>query len=70
KFHFPLLITSGARTIYDLRTPQDIMALYRCLGLNKEEILMAISVSPSFILDYNQQRKDMVVDGVKIIDEK
>ncbi len=70
KFQFMLLITSGARTIYDLRTPQDIMALYRCLGLKKEEILRAISDSPSFILDYNQQRKNMVVDGVKIIDEK
>ncbi len=70
KFQFLLLITSGARTVYDLRTPRDIMALYSCLGLKKEEILRAISDSPSFILDYNQQRKNMVVNGVKIINEK
>lgn len=67
KFNFPLLITSGADSFYDLRNPRDIIALFKCLDMSEEEILTAISHQPQSILKYNLDRKNTVVDGVKVI---
>lgn len=68
KFRFPLIITSHAHSIYDLHTPQDIIALTRCFGMDKEEAISAISKTPQNIIDRSNLRNKIVVEGVKIID--
>lgn len=68
KFNFPLIITSSARSIYDLHTPQDIIALSRCFGMDKEEAISALSETPSNIMERNRIRNDVLAEGARIID--
>lgn len=65
KFKFPLIISSGAVSTYDLRNPKDLNALSRCFGLNKNEVNLAISNNPKNIVDFNNLRKDIIVVGAK-----
>jgi len=67
KFNFPLLISSGAASFYDLRTPRDLIALFKCLNMNEDEIITSISHLPRSILDNSLQRKNTIVSGVKVI---
>ncbi len=65
KFKFPLIIGSGAVSIYDLRNPKDLNALSQCSGLSKNEVNLAISNNPKNIVDFNNQRKDVIIVGAK-----
>ncbi len=68
KFKFPLIIGSGAVSIYDLRRPKDLNALSQCFGLSKNEVNLAISNNPKNIVDFNNQRKDIIIVGAKKVD--
>jgi ribonuclease P/MRP protein subunit RPP1 len=67
KFNFPLMTTSAASSIYDLRTPQDVTALSRCFGLTKEEAVETISKTPQEIIKRDELRSSVVVEGVRTI---
>lgn len=67
KFGFPIIITSNAYSIYDLRTPEDIIALVCCLGMNQKEAEDSLSSIPLNIIDRNKLRKNTVMDGVRIV---
>jgi ribonuclease P/MRP protein subunit RPP1 len=69
KFKFPLIITSGASSIWDLRSPRDISAVFKYLGLSKEEFINCTQNHPKKIIDFNNERKNMVVLGVKKINK-
>jgi len=68
KFGFPIIISSNAYSIYDLRTPQDIIALARCFGMTVEETEDSLSKNPVNIIERNKIRKNTVVKGVNIIE--
>lgn len=65
KFEFPVIITSDARSIYDLHTPQDIIALSKCFGMAKEEAICALSEIPQNIMKRSSLRNRVVIEGVK-----
>ena len=67
KFNFPLIITSGATSIYDLRKSRDIIRLTQCFGMNKLESIHAMSSVPTTILNRSKIRQDIVVSGVRNI---
>ncbi|WP_414469183.1 ribonuclease P protein component 3 [Methanobacterium sp. ACI-7] len=67
KFNFPILISSNAHSIYDLRTPEDIIAISKCFGMTDEEAVSSLSKSPVAIAKRNKIRKDVIVKGVRII---
>lgn len=67
KFGFPIIITSNAYSIYDLRTPEDIIALACCLGMNPKEAEDSLSSIPLNIIDRNKLRKNTVMNGVRIV---
>ena len=67
KFSFPLIITSGATSIYDLRKSRDIIRLTQCFGMNKLESIHAMSSVPTTILNRSKIRQDIVVSGVRNI---
>lgn len=67
KFHFPIVITSRATSIYDLRTPRDIIALFKCINMEEDEIIGALSTIPRSIIEFNRQRDSMIVLGAKIV---
>lgn len=68
KFDFPLVITSGARSLYDLRSPRDLMALSSCFGMDKETALSALSKVPEDIIKGNQFRQQLISSGVRILE--
>ena len=67
KFKFPLIITSGARSIYDLRKPKDIISLTQCFGMKKHDSLNSLTSSPANILKRSKIRSEMIVNGVRKI---
>lgn len=68
RYGFPLIITSNAKSIYDLHTPRDLIALSKCFGLDQEEATVALSETPVSIIERSKIRDKIVVDGVKILD--
>ncbi len=68
KFKFPLIITCGATSKYDLITPQDITALSKCYQMTFEESFDAISKIPKEIIETNDVRNSFVVDGVRVVE--
>lgn len=68
KFDFPLIITTNAKSIYDLHTPRDLIALSECFGLKQEESVSAMSQIPLNIIERNKQRDKIIVEGVKRLD--
>ena len=67
KFNFPLIITSGAHSIFELHTPLDIIALTYCFGMNEEEASFALSETPRNIIERRDISSNVVVKGARII---
>lgn len=68
KFNFPLIITSGARSQFDLHTPHDIIALTYCFGMAEDEAVKALSETPQNIMEKNKMISNIILEGVKIIE--
>jgi ribonuclease P/MRP protein subunit RPP1 len=69
KFKFPLIVSSGSSSIWDIRSPKDISAIFKSLDLSEEEIIRCLYDYPKNIVDFNNNRENMVVEGVKKIDK-
>lgn len=67
KFNFPLIISSGGLSIYDIKNPIDIQCLLKEIGLSEEEIDNAICKNPNGIIDFNKNRENYLFKGVKKI---
>ena len=67
KFDFPIIISSNAYSKYDLRTPNDIIALAQCFGMSEKEAEDSLSKIPLNIIERNKIRKDIIVKGAKTI---
>ncbi len=50
KFEVPIVLTSGARSHYDLRAPREMAALAELFGMSKAEALQSLSKVPERIL--------------------
>ena len=68
KFDFPIIITSNAKSIYDLHTPRDLIALSGCFGMDHKESVSALSQTPLNIIERNRQRDKIIIEGVKRLD--
>lgn len=65
KFKFPLIISSYASSFYDLRRLNDIISVFKAIGLNEEEILKATNQVPIEILKFNENLDNLIVLGVE-----
>lgn len=66
-YHFPVIISSDASSPYDLRHPQDVVALAACFGMTKEEASDALSKTPLEIIERNNIRDEVIIPGVKLV---
>lgn len=62
-----MVITSNARSHYDLRSPREMMALAMFFGMTRDEALYALSVVPHGIIRRNTD-SNRIMDGVEIIE--
>ena len=68
KFKFPLILTTDSKSIYHVRSTRDIAAFFKSIGFSDEEIYNGFYYYPKKIVDFNKERQDMIVKGVKLID--
>lgn len=66
KFDFPLIISSHAESVFDLRSVRDIQAFLLSTGFNNEEIDKMMEY-PKEILELNYNRENLIFKGVKVV---
>ena len=64
KFDFPLVLSSRAESVFDIRTTHDFVAFFKQTGLTHAEINKSFETS-SNILEYNKNREDLILKGVR-----
>lgn len=67
KYDFPLIFSSGAESVFDLRTVKDFEAVFTQSGLNDLEVKNSFKTAAN-ILEFNKDRKNMILSGVKVVD--
>lgn len=69
KFDFPLILSSRADSIFDIKTTHDFVAVFKQTGLTDSEIEKSFETSKN-ILKYNENRSDLIFKGVRrVVDE-
>lgn len=69
KYDFPLVLSSGAKSVFDLRTLQDFRAFFIQTGLHEEEVEKSFATA-SDILKFNESRDKMILQGVRRVDDE
>lgn len=67
KYDFPLILSSGAESVFDLRTVKDFEAVFTQFGLSDLEVKNSFKTAAN-ILEFNKDRKNMILSGVKVVD--
>ena len=68
KYKTPIVLTTGAKTIYGMRTPKQIQLFAEALGFKKEEAKKALFTTPRKIVETNRKKlsKEIVSEGVRL----
>ena len=67
KYDFPLILSSGAQSIFDLRTVKDFRSVFTQSGLSDLEVKNSFETAAG-LLEFNRDRKNMILSGVKVVD--
>ncbi|MCR5026280.1 MAG: ribonuclease P [Methanobrevibacter sp.] len=67
KYEFPLVLSSGAESIFDIRTVKDFQAVFTQTGLTEMEVNNSFRTSFD-ILEFNKDRKNMILSGVRVVE--
>ena len=69
KFDFPLILSSRAESVFDIRTTHDFIAFFEQTGLKFGEIEKSFLTAKN-ILEFNKNRDKMIFTGVRrVVDE-
>jgi ribonuclease P/MRP protein subunit RPP1 len=66
KYNAPMIITSGAKSHFDLRGPREMMALGMLMGMTLDEALYALSEVPQAIIRRNLDN-DLIMEGIEVV---
>ena len=69
KFDYPLILSSRAESIFDVKTTQDFVSVFKQTGLSEDEIISAFKTSKD-ILEFNKNRKDLIFKGVRRVNDE
>ena len=69
KFDFPLILSSRAETVFDIKTTHDFVAVFKQTGLNINEINKSFRTSHE-ILEYNRNRDNLIFKGVRRVQDE
>ena len=69
KYDFPLVLSSGAESVFDIKTTHDFKAFFKQTGLADEEINRSFKTSFD-ILEFNKNRDKMILQGVRRVDDE
>ncbi|WP_407375696.1 ribonuclease P protein component 3 [Methanobrevibacter sp.] len=69
KFDFPLILSSRAESVFDIRSTHDFVAFFAQTGLSGAEINKSFKTAGN-ILEFNKERKNFIFNGVRrVLDE-
>ena len=69
KFDFPLVLSTGAESSFDLRTTHDFISVFKQTGLNDFEIEKSFKTAEN-IMESTKNRENMILKGVRrVVDE-
>ena len=69
KYDFPLILSSRAESVFDIRTTHDFIAFFKQTGLSDSEIDKSFLTAQN-ILDFNDDRDKMIFYGVRRVDNE
>ena len=69
KFDFPLILSSRAESVFDIRTTHDFASFFTQTGLTHDEVEKSFLTSQN-ILEYNKNRDKMILYGVRRADDE
>ena len=69
KFDSPLILSSRAESVFDIKTTKDFSSVFLSVGLTQSEIDKSFAVSEN-ILEFNKNRKNMVLKGVREVNDE
>ena len=69
KFDFPLILSSKAKSVFDIRTPQDFRAFFIQTGLSDNDVEKSF-ITASNILEFNKSRENLILKGVRRVDDE
>lgn len=67
KYNTPLIVTTGASSIYEMRSPKQLIAFAECIGFTREDAKKAVLKTPKEIVERNRETmgKKSLGKGVK-----
>ena len=69
KFDFPLVLSSRAESVFDIRTTHDFVEVFKQTGLDDDEITKSFETSES-ILEFNRNREGLILKGVRRVTDE
>ncbi len=69
KFDFPLILSSRAKSVFDIRTTHDFIAFFKQTGLTDSEIEKSFLTAEN-ILEFNRNRDKMILTGVRRVGDE
>lgn len=69
KFDFPLVLSSRAESVFDIRTTHDFISFFTQTGLTNEEVERCFLTAGN-ILEFNRNRDNMILKGVRRVDDE
>jgi ribonuclease P/MRP protein subunit RPP1 len=69
KFDFPLVLSSRAESVFDIKTTHDFISVFKQTGLTGSEIAKSFETSKN-ILEFNKIRSNMILKGVRRVDDE
>ena len=69
KFDFPLVLSSRAESVFDIRTTHDFVEVFKQTGLDDDEITKSFETSEN-ILEFNRNREDLILKGVRRVTDE
>ncbi len=69
KFDFPLILSSRAESVFDIRTTHDFISFFTQTGLTAPEVDKSFLTAKN-ILEFNKDRDKMIMYGVRRVDDE
>ena len=69
KFDFPLILSSRAGSVFDIRTTHDFISFFKQTGLTDSEVEKSFLTAKN-ILEFNKNRDNLILNGVRRVDDE
>jgi ribonuclease P/MRP protein subunit RPP1 len=70
KYNTPMILTSGAHSMWELRSPGELTAIGKAIGMTQQEAKTAVSENPSILIRKSRDRKNpsILLKGLEVVE--